>query len=128
MKAEDIVEKYKESFELCTDFSVPTPWLPIVDKLTGIISCRRKRLGIEPVQITQIKDKFGGLNYYCVGTDDVEDRWIRKAEHICRNTCEVCGTKTKVELHKIRSWLWTLCDKCHIEKRAELKLDNFEEN
>lgn len=40
-------------------FSVPTPCLPIVDKLTGIISCRRKRLGIEPLQITQIKDKFG---------------------------------------------------------------------
>lgn len=66
------------------------------------------------------------LRYYCISTDDIEDKWIRKAEHICRNTCEVCGTRTKVELHKIRSWLWTLCDKCHIEKRAELKLDNFE--
>ena len=126
MKAEDIIEKYKESFELCTDFSVPTPWLPIVDKLTGIIVCRRKRLGIEPLQIIQIKSKFGGLRYYCISTDDIEDKWIQKAEKICKNTCEICGTKTKVEQHQIRSWVWTLCDKCHMEKRAELKLNDFE--
>lgn len=62
--------------------------------------------------VTQVKEKFGTLRYYCSGNDNICD-FIDYAEHASEHTCEACG-----EYGKLRDdgWLVTQCDKCYKKK------------
>jgi len=61
-------------------------WLDIVDTLVNDI------LAIEPdIKIQQIKEKFGGLRFYCSPETDAVGVLIDKAENLAADTCELCG-------------------------------------
>ena len=99
MKVKDFKSHYKDYFP------VGPGWRPLVTKLVEDI------IKIDPdVEITQIKEKFGGLRFYVGGaTDEVFDL-IDRAEAESLKICEGCGTKENVETKG--GWLLTLCDKC----------------
>lgn len=83
-------------------------WYPIVkDVHTKIIA------KYSNYEIYQIKEKFGGLRYYCnvEGDDDVQT-WIAEAEEQAWKTCEDCGTTVNVTTGGNPSWIRTLCETC----------------
>lgn len=67
--------------------AAPKGWWPIIEEAHNQI------VGLYPdYKVLQIKQKFGGLRYYCSvdGDEDVR-RIIRAAELLCEKTCEICG-------------------------------------
>lgn len=84
----------------------------------------RKKVGMEPlstdydpVEILQVKEKFGGMRCYFRGGDQYTAGVIQMAEVMSFRICDVCGNKGEV---RDLSWMRTLCDKHHEEKRVEL--------
>lgn len=89
-------------------------WWPLIDELIEDL----KKLGWDG-QITQIKEKFGGLRFYISeGSMEIFDR-IAKAEADSYHICEVCGESGK--LRGDLSWAKTLCD-IHYKERKTLYL------
>jgi hypothetical protein len=62
-------------------------------------------------RVQQIKEKFGGLRFYCALPDGSEDEridgLIDVAEAAAARTCEVCGAAGRL---RQGGWLRTLCD------------------
>ena len=99
MKITDFKKHYKDYFP------VGEGWRGLVEKLVEDI------IKIAPdVEISQIKEKFGGLRFYIdYGTDEVFDL-ISKAEQESFKICEGCGTKENVTTEG--GWILTLCKTC----------------
>lgn len=57
--------------------------------------------------ISQIKEKYGTLRFYCDPSPDVID----EIERLSAFVCAVCGEPGKTRFD--RSWYETLCDKCN---------------
>ena len=68
--------------------------------------------GIEQVVATQVKEKFGGLRFYCDGGDDITRGMVAMAEEMSYRICEVCGNSGKP---RSGGWIKTLCDE-HTKK------------
>jgi len=93
-------------------FEAGRGWYPLIyellDKLQAIED--RDKMGLE---ITQIKEKFGGLRVYT----NIETReiWelIDKYEAKSFTICEACGKPGK--LRNNHGWYITLCDECQKE-------------
>lgn len=103
-------------------------WYKIINQLSDVIHThvkwnnqnREYRLGdsrftedqipefLEYPRVRQIKEKFGGLRFYCDGGDDYIDGAIVMAEMWAANTCEKCG---EVGTRRAGGWIRTLCDK-----------------
>ena len=60
--------------------------------------------------ITQVKEKFGGLRFYIDGGDDEIYGMIGLAESLSYRTCEFCGT-TK-DVGQTQGWIITCCKAC----------------
>ena len=67
----------------------------------------QKAIGHKPVQVVQIKQKFGGLRFYTQGGDDLTGAFIAAAEEIAERTCEVCGAPARAK--RINGWISTFC-------------------
>lgn len=63
----------------------------------------------------QVKEKFGGLNFYTAGHPDTVDKVIRGAQEESYRTCEVCGAPGRP---RKGGWVKTLCD-AHAAERKE---------
>ena len=61
------------------------------------------------MQITQIKEKFGGLRFYCEGADDNIYGMIDMAEGMSVRICEVCGKPGKMTKSNT-NWIHVACD------------------
>ena len=48
------------------------------------------------VQVTQVKEKFGGLRFYTNGVPDEIHGMIRMAEAMSYKICDVCGNKGSI--------------------------------
>lgn len=95
-------------------------WYNILCKLLSNISKQLKKTGNNHFEITQIKEKFGTLRFYCFGTDDKIRKYIRKAEDESAKTCEICGKPGKLYDD---GWLVTRCKKCYTKRLEEIKHD-----
>ena len=124
-----LVEKYPKIFEdrhapmtrtaMCWGFDHGDGWFWLLDQLCGAIqsyidsnneySSEEKK--IPQVVATQVKEKFGTLNFYYVGGDAMIDGMVRLAEHMSAYTCELCGTTEDVG--HTRGWISTVCRTCH---------------
>jgi hypothetical protein len=83
-------------------------WLPCVGE--GWHSLVRPLIDMaarEGAEITQVKEKFGGLRFYVGPASDELYEAIDRAEAASLNICEVCGQPG--ELRNL-SWLRTLCE------------------
>jgi len=63
--------------------------------------------------VQQVKEKFGTLRFYCVGTEAIH-RYIQLAERLSAITCEECG-KPGTPNHS--GWIRTLCEDCRTNKK-----------
>jgi hypothetical protein len=61
-------------------------------------------------QITQIKDKFGGLRFYCSASEEIM-KLVEEAEEKSYSICEKCGSMDDVK-QVGNGWIYTLCKNC----------------
>jgi NMD protein affecting ribosome stability and mRNA decay len=103
------IKKFKEFYK--DYFPVGEGWRPLVEKLVDDITA------IDPtIEISQIKEKFGGLRFYVWGaTEEIFDL-IEKAEEESYKICENCGTRENVTTKG--GWILTLCDECREKKNG----------
>lgn len=114
------LEKYLESIGGVIDwrnsthtnpnvFDVDKGWYPLIQNLIQELI----ELGWDK-QITQVKEKFGGLRFYVHNANEEMNVVINKYEKLSYETCETCGDKG--EIRRDIGWWRTLCDK-HYEER-----------
>jgi hypothetical protein len=73
------------------------------DKMVGMIP--------EDIQFLQIKEKFGMLTVYLVGTKEMHDL-AHKAADESTEVCETCGSRENVYHGWVRGWVRTVCKSC----------------
>ena len=115
-------------------FAVGAGWWPIIETLCANIQSHidwRVKQGqeIAQVEVSQIKEKFGGLRFYYSGGDDEISGMVRMAEAWADIACEECGGIGK---RRDGGWIRTLCDKHEEEhqerkRNQEMKASGFEE-
>ena len=94
-------------------FDVQVGWYPLIKNLIDELIT----LGWDK-QVTQVKEKFGGLRFYINGGSDEIYNKITEAEKLSHETCELCGKKGELRT-KIR-WFTTLCDEHFKQKHQPL--------
>lgn len=85
-------------------------WSDIIKEAMALLNDHNEQLE-RPIEITQIKEKFGRLRIYLSASDEVTDKIIKEAYAKCAVTCEQCGEPGT--LTEIGYWLQTLCPKCY---------------
>ena len=60
-----------------------------------------------PIEVVQVKEKFGGLRFYFNGGNKKIERLIEAAESMSYHICEVCGEVEDVK--QTSGWITTLC-------------------
>ena len=98
---------------MCWGFSCGDGWEPLIRRLSE----KLEPLGVE---VSQVKEKFGGLRFYLAGTEagvDMEavDRAVRDAEEEADVTCERCGQPGTLGG---KSWVSVQCDPCRAKPRG----------
>ena len=80
------------------------------------------------IEITQIKEKFGGLCFYFHGGDEYIDGMVRMAESLSYKICESCGTTKNIGYTK--GWITTLCEDCWQSnpRTKDMKWERISEN
>ena len=58
--------------------------------------------------VVQVKEKFGGLNYYMSAANDEISELIRKAGKRSEKICETCGKPGKTR--NVKGWCYTECE------------------
>ncbi len=85
-------------------FSVGDGWLGLVaDCIQELINAGWDK------KVYQVKEKFGGLRFYCSVGINTHDS-VSKYEELSYKTCEVCGKPGEPD--QSRSWIKTLCPEC----------------
>ena len=103
----------KPKITSCDFFDVQVGWYPLIKNLINELIY----LGWDK-QVTQVKEKFGGLRFYINGGSDEMYNKITEAEKLSHETCELCGEKGELRT-KIR-WFTTLCDEHYEQKHTPL--------
>lgn len=106
--------KFERTIDNSKFFYVGEGWYPIIKDLIDDLI----KLGWDK-NITQVKEKFGGLRFYIDEGSDEMFKLIVEAEKKSYETCETCSQKG--ELRKDIGWYLTLC-----EEHYKLKKINYE--
>jgi hypothetical protein len=120
-KIRDFVTPFEEF-----GYEVSDGWIPICEKVEEKIEEYNKSHPDAPIEIFQIKSKFGELRIYLMDAttgDDVHTPeelkpFIEEVEKEALETCEWCGSKENVHTSSYRGWIRTLCDPCNDELRS----------
>lgn len=75
------------------------------------------------INVTQIKEKFGGLRYYYNGGDDEIAGMVSLAENLSYHICENCGSTKDIGYTK--GWITTMCRECY-EKHSKKEMLRWE--
>ena len=114
----ELPKKYPSLFKNDSfSFECGNGWYDLLDVLCDRISKAEESME-DDIHITQIKEKFGGLRFYCYGTDDFINGMIDFAEKISTRICEECGNPGKI-MKTHTGWLYTACDE-HIRHEGIL--------
>lgn len=96
-------------------------WFIILDALMHKIKqyCHYKE--VKPIEIKQIKEKFGILSFYYTGGDTYINGMVVMATQMSAKTCEFCGTTENVG--RTEQWISIICKECHSThpRRQDLK-------
>lgn len=82
-------------------------WGDIIERLVSDL----KTLGWDG-QVTQVKEKFGGLRFYIEGGSAAIFERIQQAEKEANKTCERCGKPGTLD--KTHYWVVTNCPECRV--------------
>lgn len=69
------------------------------------------------IEVTQIKEKFGGLRFYYDGGDEHISGMVRMAEGWAEVSCEKCGNKGE---RRQGGWIRILCDTHEAEHQEQM--------
>ena len=72
------------------------------------------------IEVVQIKEKFGGLRFYCDNTDEYTQGIISHAEYLSEWMCEMCGSLEDVGFYRA-GWIKTVCKKCATDSYEHFK-------
>jgi hypothetical protein len=94
-------------------FQCEDGWFHLIFKLFDEIETLAAALNPTewPIEIEQVKQKYGGLRIAASGTNDAIDAAIMAAEKQSLQTCEKCGGPGSLS-RDVRGWFQTLCDAC----------------
>jgi hypothetical protein len=119
MKKEDVKKysiihpdpKFKNNL-MSFGFMCGEGWFPLIyellDKIQAIVD---KTPELSDIEVTEIKEKYGGLRFYInYGTDEIFDI-IDEYEKKSYTICERCGKPGKLTKNNYR-WYKTLCNNC----------------
>ena len=123
------VDRYEDMTKtaMCWGFEHGDGWFWILDQLCYSIQnyidnnneYRSEDKKISQVIATQVKEKFGSLNFYFNGGDEQIDGMVRMAENMSSNTCEFCGSTENVG--KTKGWISVICKSCYDSSRDNIK-------
>lgn len=102
-------------------FSISDGWLQLVrDCIQELINAGWNK------RVQQVKEKFGGLRFYCEGDGTYSDI-IDKYEKLSYETCESCGSTENVTSGpiKVGYWIRTLCHECRSYSMQRLSNENI---
>lgn len=93
-------------------FSIGPGWYDIVETLCKNIDSHTQQANykskvIDPIIVTQIKEKFGSLRFYYNGGDQYIAGLVAMAEAMSKLICEQCGNKGRRTGNRS---ICTLCD------------------
>ena len=69
-------------------------WYKLIDAACALIQVHSGSIGQQLVA-TQVKQKFGGMRFYCRGGDDYAASVISLVESLSYHVCELCGAVGK---------------------------------
>lgn len=95
-------------------------WYWLIDNLCNTIQQyidNNKHLNVSQVIATQVKEKYGGLRFYTLNSDDYVDGMIALAEAYSLQICEECGSTEDV--FQTTGWVKTICKKCDTKIKNE---------
>ena len=107
-KLSELPKKYPRVFnDKPFYFECNDGWYDLLDHLCYMIDDRQVKVGLD-IHVSQIKEKFGGLRFYCYGGDDVVYYLVDFASKLSYTVCEQCGNRGK--LRNEHGWMYTACD------------------
>ncbi len=89
-------------------------WWPLIEKVAAAIDSFNAAHPDSPVEVSQIKQKFGGLRIYCYNAPEDIRQLIDLAVNASWHTCEKCGSITGVTTN-LEGYQLTLCPDCRKE-------------
>lgn len=93
---------------MCFGLSVGDGWYELIRKLCEDIMATNPP---ETFRAVQVKEKFGGLRFYCAGGTFETGELIDAAEAESYKICENCGSRENVTSEG--GWIKTLCAACN---------------
>ena len=94
-------------------------WWPLIEKVAAAIDSFNAAHPDSPVEVSQIKQKFGGLRIYHYNASEDIRQLIDEAIEASWHTCEKCGSTTGVNTN-LEGYRLTLCPECRKEIRARV--------
>ena len=74
-----------------------------------------------PIEVHQIKEKFGELRVYLSYYTDELSKMIDNAEEESEKTCEICGKHINGPIVE-HNWIYPMCDECYNEMDERRKV------
>ena len=120
-KEKILVNKFTKIFDSNFYFECDDGWFNLIhtlcNKIQSYIDWKYADLSQEDLEqiqprAIQVKEKFGGLRFYCNGGDDFVDGLIAFAEDYSYNICQSCSNKAT--LYK-DGWNRSHCQSCEFE-------------
>lgn len=107
---QELITKYPEMLgTLYCGIECNQGWYKLLDELLGKIQAHTTDNSEAPIQVFQIKEKFGGLRFYYSGGDNYIAGLVQLAEHESEKTCEVCSAPGTM---RTDGWMKVRCDDC----------------
>lgn len=91
---------------MCWGFDHGDGWFALLDVLCAEIDQHVAATGCRPVVASQIKEKYGALNFYYSGGNEFINGLVLMAEALSERVCEECGAVGRMNSG---GWLWTRC-------------------
>jgi len=85
-------------------------WHPLLDYFAKNIDYQVSKGDMPPVNISQVKEKYGGLRLYTSGGNDLTDILAAFCEDLSYKYCAECGKLA--EATDKTGWWQTLCEDC----------------
>ena len=86
-------------------------WFDLIETIFKLINWELKHDDkCEPVEVKQIKEKFGQLRFYYAGGNEAISNYVTFAESFSGLICEKCGNKARLD--NSSGWYSTLCNGC----------------
>ena len=89
-------------------YEIGVGWIPLVETFLKLAEWDAQYNKTPPVQILQVKEKFGELRIYYSGGDKRTDAYVTFAMAMSKQMCEECGAPAVTSNKK--GWIKTVCD------------------